>query len=178
MTKDPASEPLSPEEFNLVAIWLRTDPARWIAGAFAGIFSAGVMWVATLLYEASSGGDVWFLLKAFAVPALGGGAMASGFHLHAILVGCVVLGLLAIILGVVYSHMTGTNRFIPLFGMGLTWGVFSWIFLNNLFSSSWREVYVLQIPKSHALFAWLIFGVSLVSVSFFDQLFRLSSSSR
>jgi len=160
------------DDFNLVEIWLRKDPARWIAGAFAGIFSMLVMFAVTAFAMKSGGHDIWILPKAFAVPFLSGTAMASGIHAKAIVVGFVVFGLISVLLGAVFAHMTGTNRIAPLLGMGLTWGAFSWIFINNLFSSSFREVFALEISKGCAFFAWMAFGLSMVSVSVFDRVFR------
>lgn len=68
--------------------------------------------------------------------------------------------------------MTGTNHKGALFGVGVTWGIFSWIFLNNLFSKSWRDFYVLEIPALWAFAGWVIFGISLMSVGFYDSLLR------
>ena len=159
-------------DFNIVEIWLRRDPARWMAGAFGGLFAAFMMWAFTAILMKSAGHEGWFLLKAFAVPVIGGKAMATGFHLHAILTGGAIFALLSVVLGMVYAHFTGTNKVGPLLAMGVVWGAFSWVFLNNLFSASFRELFVLQIPKGPALFAWMVFGLSLASVSFFDRMFH------
>ena len=163
-------------DFNLVEIWIRRDPVRWMAGAFAGLFAALVMWLTTALMARTCGNEGWFLLKAFAIPLLGGKAMAFGFHPQAIFTGAVLFGLLAAFLGVIFAHFTGTNRAKPLLAMGVVWGCFSWIFLNNLFSSSFREVFALQVPKGYALGAWMAFGIAMASVSFFDRLFRSGKS--
>ncbi len=163
------------DSFNITEIWLRKDPARWIAGAFAGILALLVMFAVTAIASKSAGHDLWILPKAFAVPFLGGMAMENGIHMQAIATGFVVFGLMSLLLGVVFAHMTGTNRIAPLIGMGLTWGAFSWIFINNLFSASFREVFALGISKGNAFFAWMAFGLSLVSVSVFDRIFRGSN---
>jgi hypothetical protein len=143
-----------------------------MAGAFGGLFAALMMWAFTAILKNSAGQEGWFLLKVFAVPVIGGKAMATGFHLHAILTGGAIFALLSVVLGTVYAHFTGTNNIGALLAMGAVWGSFAWVFLNNLFSSSFRELFVLQIPKGPALFAWMVFGLSLASVSFFDRMFH------
>jgi hypothetical protein len=56
--------------------------------------------------------------------------------------------------------------------MGLTWGAFSWIFLNNLFSPSFLDIRALRIPNGAAFFVCLVYGVALTSVAYFDQAVR------
>jgi hypothetical protein len=56
--------------------------------------------------------------------------------------------------------------------MGLTWGAFSWIFLNNLFSPSFLSIRALNLPNSAAFFTWMVYGVALTSVAFFDKALR------
>jgi hypothetical protein len=59
-----------------------------------------------------------------------------------------------------------------LLGMGLTWGAFSWIFLNNLFSPSFLDIRAIKIPNSAAFFVWMVYGVALTSVAYFDKAVR------
>ncbi|NDD93156.1 hypothetical protein EBZ37_13890, partial [bacterium] len=72
---------------------------------------------------------------------------------------------------------TGTNSFAPLLGMGLTWGAFSWIFINNLFAPSFLDIRALNISNGAAFFVWMVYGISLTSVAFFDRAVRPRSKS-
>jgi len=159
-------------EWNIVDLWLRKDPVRWLAGAFAGLFAAIIIMVFAMLYCKSHGVDIWAPLKFPAIPVLGGAALEVGFQIKAIVLGGLMFVVLALVLGVFYAHMTAVNHMGALFGVGITWGVFSWIFIGNLFSSSFREMFVVDVPKNISFLAWVIFGLSLMSVSFFDKKLR------
>jgi len=160
------------EDFNLVAMWLRKDPCRWAAGALAGIFAGLIMLAFAGLLTSAGGGDFWYAAKAGALPFLGGPATEYGMHTGAIIVGVVAIEALAALLGVLYSHFVGTNSFAALLPMGLVWGIFSWIFIFNLYSQAWRDVHAAEIPSGPAFFVLLVFGISLTSVAFFDRALR------
>lgn len=159
---------------NLVEMWVRKDPSRWIAGAMAGIFAAGVMVLFAMMLSTFGSMDMLAPIKVPAVPFLGAEAMRVGVHLPAIAVGATVLLLLSAFLGAVFSHFTYTNKLFPLLGMGLTWGIFSWIFWNNLVFPSWLDYRTLALPKGAMFFSLVVFGISLSSVAFFDRVVRKS----
>lgn len=158
---------------NLVEIWLRRDPVRWIAGAIAGLI-AGVIailvagWVASL-YQF----EFWFPVKLLGTILLGPSATELGTHRGGILAGGVIFEGLGLFLGVVYAHFTGTNRLVALIPMGLVWGIFSWIFIWNLFMQSFPTVRAARIPPGPVLPVCLAFGISLALVALFDALFRV-----
>lgn len=157
----------------MVDKWLRVDPARWIAGAFTGVF-AGLMMMGFAMILAKLGGlDVTLPLKLPAVPVLGSMATDYEAGIKAIVIGLIVHSGICAILGAVFSHFTYTNSLGSLFGMGLTWGLFSWIFICNLFTPSFNEV--LWVDVNHhlpMLFIHIVFGISLISLRVFDPLFR------
>lgn len=159
-------------DMNLVEIWLRRDIARWIAGAFAGFFGGLVSILVGGLLSKLIGGDFWVIVKLGAIPLLQANSMEYGFNLPTIITGAVIYQGLATFLGILYAHFTGTNNCKALFGVGLTWAAFSWIFLNNLYFNASRTYFVVGLPKALMFAVCLAYGVSLVSVSFFDRVFR------
>lgn len=158
-------------DINLVEIWLRRDPTRWIAGALAGVFSGLVACAFGMLLALLFGSDVWYPAKALASPILGPEAMNFGIH-AGIAVGLGVWAGLGAVLGAVYAHFTGTNSLPALLGVGLSWGAFSWVFLNNLFLPSFRAYMVLHVSGGAAFFVCLVFGIALTSTAFFDRMLR------
>ena len=158
-------------EINLVETWLKKDVSRWIAGALAGAFAGGVMLLFSVLMFSFLGEDALLPLKLPAIPFLGAEATRVGFGTN-VIVGILVHEVLTIVLGVVFAHFTFTNHLYSLLGMGFTWGIFSWIFLNNLFFPAWREYFVMDVSKGGQFFACLVFGFSLSSVKVFDRLVR------
>lgn len=163
------------KDTDIVAIWLKKDPKRWFAGAMAGAFAGLMALIFASLLAKLAGKELWFAGKILALPFLGGKATEvgmSGASLLAFAIGFVAFELLTAFWGAIYAHFTGTNALGPLLGMGLTWGAFSWIFLNNLFSPSFLDIRALQIPNSAAFFVWMVYGVALTSVSYFDKAVR------
>lgn len=157
---------------NIVEIWLRKDPVRWISGALAGALAGAIAMAFAMALANGFGLDPYLPLKVPALPLVGNGALEMGMNTSVILKGAMVHEVLCLVLGVLYAHFTGTNAFWPLLGVGLTWGAFSWIFLNNLFFPAWRVVFVADVSAGAAFFVCLVFGVALTSVSLFDRLLR------
>jgi len=157
---------------NLVEIWLRRDPIRWLAGAMAGLFAGIVMIGFAMVLCVVLGTEVWFPIKLAALPILGSSATEYGMHVPAILVGLVTLEALAAFLGVIYAHFTGTNSLPALLAMGFVWGTFSWIFINNLFMQSFTTISALRIAPGVVFPIVVVFGLSLTSVVFFDRALR------
>jgi len=161
-------------EANLVEIWIRKDPIRWLAGALGGIFAIAVMiGFAMIANKLLVGGhDMLAPLKIPVTVIMGGDAMNYESTPLVLLAGVFLYSLLGAFLGVAFAHLTGTNNKAALFGMGITWGIFGWIFLENLFSKSWQPIKILEIPATWGFLGWVLFGVSLMSVGFFDQMLR------
>ncbi|MCC7442529.1 MAG: hypothetical protein IT285_12905 [Bdellovibrionales bacterium] len=156
---------------QLVERWTQKDAIRWAAGAAAGLLAGLAMLVFAMVVSAAMGGDAWAPAKIAAVPFLGGEAMAFG-NSTGLLAGIVLHELLALVLGVLFAHFAFTNSPPALLGLGLAWGIFSWIFLTNLFFSAWREVLAQELHVGAGFFACLVFGISLSSVAFFDKMLR------
>lgn len=155
-------------EFNLVEMWSQPRKQRIIAGILAGLVAGTCMLVFGFIYCALKGIDITAPMKIGALPFLGVNALQIG-SMKAIIVGLLAHYGLSSVLGGLFAHFTGVNRRGALFGMGLTWGIFGWIFITNLFMPSFRAYYMAQIPSSVMIFAWLAFGMGLMSVSFFDR---------
>lgn len=161
------------EDINIVEIWLRRDRARWCAGALAGSFASVVALVFSGILAVMTGREFWFPVKLGAIPFMGNSAMALGLsNITGLLLGFVFFQVLCSFLGTLYAHFTGTNSLPALTGVGVTWGAFSWIFLNNLYGPSFREFYVAGAPKGLAFLSCMVFGLSLTSVAFFDRMCR------
>lgn len=156
---------------NIVEIWLRKDPIRWIAGILGGLFAGAVALVCGMILVALCGGELWYPVKVMALPLLGSEALAYSSG-SAIVVGLITHGVLCAVLGGIFAHFTGTNSISALLGVGVTWGAFSWIFINNLFSKSWHSVLSADISAGGAFAVCMAYGVALVSVSFFDRMLR------
>jgi hypothetical protein len=154
---------------DIVAKWLTCDPKRTIAGALAGITGCALMVGAAMIMCAQTGRDMWYPLKAPALPVLGPVAMELGTHVPHILVGALVwFGLLAVY-GALFAQFTYAQKFSSLLMMGFTWGIFGWIFINNLFSASFRDVLVNKPPYLAAFLGYLLYGFGLTSVNFFHK---------
>lgn len=160
------------QDLNLVEIWLRKDPVRWVAGAMAGIFAAIMALAMGMILAAAFGMEALFPIKYMALPILGGGATELGMNLGSIAVGLIVACALGAVWGFVFAHFTGTNNPSALLGMGLVWGLFTWIFVANLFMPSFRAITAAKVPPSATFPVCLVFGLSMASVAFFDRAFR------
>jgi hypothetical protein len=159
-------------EFNLVEMWLRKDPTRWIAGAFAGLFAGLGALVVGMIISTSAGFEIWFPVKLMATPLLGPSATEFGMQTGVILTGLISFEALCLFLGFVYAHFTGSNLMAALLPMGLVWGIFSWIFIWNLFMQSFQPIFAARIPSGAAFPVCITFGILLASVAFFDRSLR------
>ena len=158
-------------EANLVEIWLRKDPVRWVAGAAAGLIAGLFSLLIYMVICNQVGLEYLYPVKVAAIPFLGGEALTYGWG-SSVVVGLIIYLGISTFLGVIYAHFTGTNSFKALLGVGLTWGVFSWIFISNLYVPAFREVFVAEIPAGISFIVNLIYGVALTSVAFFDRILR------
>jgi hypothetical protein len=161
-------------DVNLVAIWLRKDPVRWVAGAMAGLFAGMAALIFAGILASLNGLEFLFPMKIAALPFLGNSATSTGTHLGAIIIGLLTFELVAAFWGVIYAHFTGTNSMKALLAMGMVWGIFSWIFVSNLFIQSFTDVRALELDHWATIATCLIYGLVLSSVAFFDRALRKS----
>ncbi len=157
-------------DINLVALWLRFDLPRLMAGAMAGAFAGVIMAVVAGLCARMGGFEFLYPVKVAALPILGNTATNYGMNIPAIALGFIVHEVICIVLGVVYAHFTQTNKLLPLLGAGFMWGTFSWVFIQNLFVRSFLEVRTEDLPSGVAFFVLLVFGFSLASIRIFDRM--------
>lgn len=162
-------------EYNLVEMWLRRDPIRWVAGAMAGLLAGAVAMCFAMGMATSYGFESSFPAKLIGTILLGPSATETGIDQGAT-VGWVLFESLCLILGVIYAHFVGTNSLKALLPMGGVWGIFSWIFIWNLFLQSFKPIYAAQVPSASVFPICILFGFSLASVSLFDRILRGKSS--
>lgn len=158
-------------DMDMVSLWLNPDLRRLIAGAIAGVFAGVVAALAGGLLAVMGGQEFLFSFKAMATIVMGGAATYYGMGLS-LLVGFLVIAVLCAILGAAYAHFSVTQALQPLMLVGLVWGLFSWIFLFNLFFPSFHSYMALQLPQGATFFVCVVFGLALTSVSFFDRAMR------
>lgn len=160
------------QDMNIVALWLSCDPTRWVAGAISGLFAGIVAICCAALMASIAGVEFWFPVKLMATILLGPSATVLGANFGSILTGFLLIEALALFFGVVYAHFARTNSLPALFGMGLTWGAFSWIFIWNLFLQSFRPIFVAAVSSGAAFFVCMAYGLALISVAFIDRALR------
>lgn len=159
-------------EMNLVEMWLRKDKTRWVAGAIAGFFAGAIALAFAMVLSKVLGSESWFPAKLVALPVLSSTATEFGMLPSRILAGVIVWEALCTVLGVIFAHFTFTNSLQALLAMGLVWGVFSWIFIWNLFMQSNGAIFAAHVPSAPVFPVCLVFGFGLSSVAFFDRLLR------
>jgi hypothetical protein len=159
-------------EYDLVAVWLRKDPIRWLSGALAGVVAGAVAMCVAMALASAMGMEFWFPIKLVGTIGLGPSATEYGTHLPAILTGALIFEALCLFLGVVFAHFTGTNAVRSLLAMGLVWGTFSWIFIWNLFLQSFKPINAVKIPSGAVFPVCIAFGLALACVSVFDRTLR------
>lgn len=154
-------------EYNLVEMWCRPRRERLIAGLLAGGFAGAMMLIFGMIYCAATGNDLLAPLKISALPILGNAAMAYG-SVSGVVVGLLSFFTVMSLLGMAYGHLTGVNSRSGLFGVGITWGAFGWVFITCLMMPSFHSYLEAEIPRGVMFFAWMVYGLSLMSVKWFD----------
>lgn len=162
-------------EYNLVEMWLRKDPLRWISGALAGLLAAAIAMGVAMLIAQAGGHELWFPVKLMGSILLGSSATDIDSSAGIMAGGLFIEGLGAL-LGFIYSHFTGSNKMGALLPMGLVWGIFSWIFIWNLFMQSFLPIYSARISSGPVFLICIAFGLSLASVAFFDRALKGKAS--
>jgi hypothetical protein len=155
-------------EYPVALLWSQWRTPRIIAGVFAGIVAGTAMQIAGMIYCSIRGWDIFMPGKISALPWLGREALQFG-SVHALVVGLIAFYALAIVLGMAYAHFTGNNHRGVRFGMGVVWATWGWVFITCLFSPSFQAYQEADIPRGAMFFAWLVFGLSLSSVAWFDK---------
>ena len=174
MNPSPMSSAIDPDDndMNLVEIWLRKDPPRWIAGVLAGLLAGAVAMAVAGLISRAAGFQMLFPLKLMATPFCGPAATDLDAGIGTVLVGLALIETICAFWGFVFAHFTGTNSLSALLAMGIVWAAFSWVFLWNLFFQSWKPIFAAQIPAGVVFPVCLAYGISLCSVAFFDRMIR------
>lgn len=161
-------------DVNIVEAWLQWNPIRWVAGALAGVLGGAIALGVAMLMAKSQGYELWFPAKLMATLVSGPQSTAIGWNKTTIVTGLIVFEVLCLILGVFFAHFTGTNCLSSLLGMGFVWGIFSWIFIWNLFLPAFTPLLWAQVSSGSVLPVCLVFGFFLASVAFFDRAMRSS----
>ena len=159
------------DDRDIVAMWLKWDPKRLLAGVMSGLFAGLIAAGFAVVFAKMLGADPLFPIKFAAIPMLGEQALRYD-NTQAILVGLLTHELLCVVLGVVYAHFTGVNSLPALLGAGLIWGSFSWIFISCLFVSAFANIAALSLPKQVFFPFNMVFGLALASTGFFDRMLR------
>ncbi|MBL7716918.1 MAG: hypothetical protein JNL01_15750 [Bdellovibrionales bacterium] len=159
-------------DINLIEMWLKIDPTRWIAGAMGGLTAGWIAMAVAMIFSAAAGLELYFPIKAVAAALLGSSATESGMHIGAILTGAIGHSILAAVLGVAYAHFSVKNHLSVLLGTGFVWGTFSWVFIFCLFSQSFQGWNALALHRGAGLALNLVFGFSLATVAVFDKMLR------
>jgi len=156
------------EDMNIVALWLRKDPKRWILGGLIG-FVAGLISMAVGGGIASYYGlQASFPIKLLGTPIIGASATeftsSSGF-----IAGFAVYSFICIFWGVLYGHFVASAKFANLLAMGLVWGTFLWVFNWNLYLQSFKLIYAAQVDSRPAFAVCVVYGFSLALIGFLDR---------
>jgi hypothetical protein len=156
------------EDAPIVEHWLKFHPQRFFLGGLSGILAAwGALIVGGLLCLFSEM-DPFTPATVLGTILLGSKSMTIG-STTGLVAGLLVAALIGGFWGLVYAQMTYTNRFFPLLLVGLTWGIYSWIFTWNLFLQSFLDVYSAELPTSAALLVCLAYGFFLTMLGPLDE---------
>lgn len=171
----PRTQPSYPGDYdgNIVGLWLRIDPIRWIAGVLAGAFGGAIALAVAMGISQSAGKELWFPAKLMSTPILGSVGTDNRIG-TGLIVGLLVWEAICVFWGFVYSHFVATNSPRALLSMGLVWACFLWIFNWNLYFQSFLPIRWASVPSSVVFLLCLIYGLSLSSVAGFERIFRRS----
>lgn len=159
-------------EMDLVVHWLRKDVGRWIAGAISGGFAGLVAFGVAMAFSKAAGLDLWFPVKLYGTVLLGPYATELGTSTSGIIAGLVVIEIITGFWGIIFSHFVFSNKLSALLPMGVVWGAFSWVFIWNLFSQSFKPIFAAQVGSGAAFVVCMAYGLSLSSLKVIDRIFR------
>lgn len=159
-------------DHDIVAIWLRRDPIRWGAGLLAGFAAAVIALMVAMVLSKMGGRELLFPIKVCALPFLGSQATEFTAPISTLIVGMIAMLGFGGFWGAVFAHFTGTNRVPALLGVGLVWGLFTWVFWFSLFLFSFKAYYWAQVSPAMTFPVAVTYGLSLATVSIFDRALR------
>lgn len=160
-------------DIDMIAIWLRKDPTRWIAGVITGIFAGVVGLIVSGIFAAAGGvREFMFPFKVAALPFVGPTATAFDAGAGVILAGLLFTSLLCGFWGFVFSHFVWSKRAGTLLVMGLVWGSFSWIFWGNLYLQSIPSFHQAHISSAMMLPMCFGYGLALSALAVIDPMIR------
>jgi hypothetical protein len=159
-------------DLDMVVHWLRVDPKRWIAGIVGGFFAGVVALVVAAIVAEVNGLHFLFPVKLFGGILLGAGATDTTSAIGAVIAGLLIFEAICGFFGFIFSHFVFSNASGALLSMGLVWGIFSWIFLWNLFLQSFHVIRFAGVTPGAALPVCLAYGLSMASIGFFDRMLR------
>lgn len=157
------SSPLSssaPSSF--VAPWLKIDPTRWMAGWLTGALGASCGIAGSMALAAYHGVEAEFPPRLLATLLLGPEATTFQ-HPSSLWVGFGVAKVIGGFWGLVYGHFVWAEKISASLGMGLTWGLFAWIFNWNLFLQSFSSIAAAEVSPAAGLLSCLIYGLSFLA---------------
>jgi hypothetical protein len=158
-------------DYNIVALWTSVDVTRWIAGMIAGVIAACFATLVAGVLATSGGFEFLFPVKLLGTALLGREATAYG-SASGLLAGVAVLGFITVFWGFVFGHFVRTNHFFSLLGMGVTWGLFSWVFVWNLFLHSVKSISASNISSGPAFAVCVAYGLGMMSIALVDKVIR------
>jgi hypothetical protein len=160
-------------DYNIVALWTSIDVTRWIAGCIAGVVAACLATIVAGAFATSGGFEFLFPVKLLGTALLGRSATAYG-STSGLVAGAMVLGFISVFWGFVFGHFVRTNHFFSLLGMGVTWGLFSWVFTWNLFLHSVKAISASNISSGPAFAVCVVWGLGMISIAAVDKVIRRS----
>ena len=166
--QNPSTPAAQEEDMNIVALWLRKDPKRWIAGGVAGLVAGLISMAVAATLSATHGMDPTFAIRLLGLPIVGASATEYG-NSTGLIAGFVFYEFLAMFWGALYGHFVATSHFKSLLAMGLVWGTFFWIFDFNLYAQSFKSVLAAQVPPGAAFVVCVTYGLSLSVIGLFDR---------
>jgi hypothetical protein len=158
-------------DYNIVTLWTTIDVTRWIAGCIAGVIAACIAAVVAGAFASSGGFEFLFPVKLLGTALLGREATAYG-STSGLIAGVLVFGFITVFWGFVFGHFVRTNKFLSLLGMGVTWGLFSWVFVWNLFLHSVKAISASNMSSGPALAICLSYGLGMMSIAVVDKVIR------
>jgi hypothetical protein len=158
-------------DYNIVALWTSLDITRWIAGGIAGAIAATLAMIVAGFIATTQGYEFIFPVKLLGTALLGREATAYGY-MPGILAGIVVLCVFCVGWGIVFGHFVRTNKLGYLFGMGLAWGAFSWVFTWNLYLHSVKAIVASNVPPGPAFATCFTYGLGMMSIAIVDKAIR------
>lgn len=151
-------------EYRLVESWLNCDKLRWlIVGPLSGAISGIITIIFSMWLAFTLGVDPLFPIKLMSTIVLGPSAteLSNESNVLNVATGIFLFEVLFIFLGTIFSRFVLANSLFSLVIMGFVWGVFSWIFIWNLFLQSFVFIFRANIPHIAAFPVCIVYGLSL-----------------